>query len=219
MDPVTASILAKGAIGVGQLIGGSAGIFGTKRPKYEIPEALRQSVSLARLRYADPMSPGYSEAEANVDLATANQIRAAQESGNPQESLGAITGAQNEAYRDLAQMNEESQYRDEVMLSQELGKMAEAENLQFQLNELAPFQDAFRESRDVFGAGIENLTGALDEYGIVGNEPFEGEPDFLSQMPGRSSYKKKLYGMTGGPTDYMAAFLASKGLAKGFKGF
>lgn len=158
-------MIMQGALGAGQAIGGLMGL--RDRPEYEIPDALKQSVALARARVSNPYMEGYTQATEQLDLQTANAIRAAQESGNAQEAIAGVAGAQQRGASDLARMNEESQRRDIDSLVSVLGSLSQAQDQEWQMNEFAPFADSSREARDVFGAGMENLYGALDKYGIA----------------------------------------------------
>lgn len=167
MNPALIPVILQAGAGAAQLIGGSGSLFGNKRPEYEIPDALKQTLALAKIRASDPYAPGYSQAKSNVDLSTANLINAAP---NKQESLGMIAGAQNAAYRDLAEMNAQSQYQDEMNLQQALGDYAKAEDLAFQMNEFGPYADRAQEGRNVVGAGLENLFTAADQYAMIGED-------------------------------------------------
>ena len=58
--------LAQGVVGLGQTIGGA--LSSAKRPEYELPPALRESLALARINVANPYSAGYGQAKAQSDL-------------------------------------------------------------------------------------------------------------------------------------------------------
>lgn len=159
--------LISGGVGLAQTIGGALGSFGAKRPKYEIPESLKQSVALARIRTQDPYAPGYTQAKENLDLAAANALYASQQSGNAQIGLGEIVGQTEAGYRNLQEQNIQSQQRDISEYQSALGEMAKAEDLQFQMNEFAPYAQKYQQSRDIFGAGLENIMGAARDYGLI----------------------------------------------------
>ena len=159
------SIIA-GVTGAGQVLGGLFGALGNKRPEYEIPESLRQSVALARLKVQDPNAPGYSQAREQLDLTAANALYAAQQSGGAQIGLGEVVGQTEAGARHLQQMNVEDQARDVERYQSSLGELAQAEDVQFQMNEFAPYAQRAQESRDVFGAGLENIMLGAREYGL-----------------------------------------------------
>lgn len=164
MDP----ILLQTILGATQTAGGLIGRLMADRPTNEIPEALRQSLALAKARVANPYSEGYSAAKDQLDLQQSNALAAAQQSGNPQESIAQITGASERGARQLQAQNEASQEQDIQDLTRVLSDVQRAQEMQFQYNEQAPFLDQFRESSDVFGAGMENLYGALDTKALLG---------------------------------------------------
>jgi len=124
-------------------------------------------LALSKLRVSDPYSPGYSQQRETADLATANALMSAQQSGQTSEAIQTVAASQQAAYRDINQMMEADQDRDEQMLQQSLAQYAREENENFMANELAPYQDRFRESRDVFGAGLENIVQGIDDKALM----------------------------------------------------
>lgn len=149
------------------MLGGAIGSLTNKRPEYEIPDSLRQSLSLAKAAFLDPKMSGYEQAAESIDMQTANQLAAATQGGRGAESVAALAGQQQAAYRDLEAQNQLSQDRDRAGLTSELAKVAQAEDMAWQMNEFAPYKDKAQRSADVFGAGMENVVGALDDYGIA----------------------------------------------------
>lgn len=162
MDPLTMLTLAQGVVGLGQTIGGA--LSGAKRPEYELPPALRESLALARINVANPYSPGYRQAKAQSDLTMANQIAAAQQQGNPQESIQTIAAGQQKTQRELEMYNEQDQKQDVSNLQGELGKLQQAQDLMFQMNQFAPYADKSQQSKNMIGAGLENMFAAGDQY-------------------------------------------------------
>lgn len=159
--------LISGGVGLAQTIGGAIGTLGAKRPEYEVPEALEQSVALARIRTQDPYAPGYTQAKENLDLAAANALYTAQQSGNAQIGLGEVVGRTEAGYRGLQEMNIEDQARDVRDYESSLAQLAEAQDMEYQMNEFAPYAQRYQESRDVLGAGLENVMGAAKDYGLL----------------------------------------------------
>mgnify|MGYP006910134126 FL=1 len=182
---MTMMALAQGAVGLGQVIGGA--FSSAKRPEYKMPEAVRQSLALAKMNVANPYSPGYSQAKAESDLTAANQLQAAQQQGNPMEAIQTIAGAQQKANRDLQMYNEQDQKSDVSNLQGELAKVAQAQDLMFQMNEFAPYQDKSQQSKNMIGGGLENLFGAggqlaeMDLLGKIYGESPVGTPSGVSQ--------------------------------------
>jgi len=154
--------LGQGILGGAQMIGGL--LSGGKRPEYEIPPALRESLALARVNVADPNAPGYGQAKMQADLTLSNQLAAAQQQGNPQESIQSLAGAQQKSMRDLEMYNQQSQQQDYASLQGELGKLQQAQDLQFQMNQFAPYADKSQQSKNMIGGGLQNIFSAGDMY-------------------------------------------------------
>lgn len=148
------------------------------RKNYRPPEALTQSLALAKIQASDPLMPGYNQAKGNIDANTANALMAASRLGGGQQSVQSIAAGQNAAYRNLAQMNEESQYRDYANLSGQLGNLANAQDMMYQINTFGPAADMYREGRDMTGAGLQNAFGALSTYSgnLGGARRTSGQP-------------------------------------------
>jgi hypothetical protein len=149
-------ILVSGATSAAQLLGGF-GKLARRRPEYEIPESARRALGMASARATDPRMPGYGQAQENINLAAANAMSALQQSGNTAIGLQGVVGQAQAANRDLSAQNEMSQQRDLMSYESALGTMGEYEDLQFQMNEFAPYSDRQQEGRDMIGGGLENL--------------------------------------------------------------
>jgi len=158
--------LIQGIVGTGQMVGGGISMLTNRRPDYEIPESTRQALALAQAQFADPYMPGYERAEENIDLATSNAIRAAQEGGNARAGFQGSVAEAGAATRDLAARNEMAQQADSEQLQRVLQVMAQAEDLEFQMDEFAPFADRQQMSADIIGAGLENYMGAAEDFGL-----------------------------------------------------
>ena len=162
MDPFSVLAIAQGAVGLGQTIG--SWFKKDKRPEYKMPDALKQSLALAQMNVGS-RAPGYSQAVDEANLITSNQLGAVQ---NRAEAVQGIAGAQQAQMRDINRMDAESERQDRLNLQNTLSQVAQAQDQEFAANELAPYQDAAREKRDMFGAGMENIFGALNLAGVTG---------------------------------------------------
>jgi hypothetical protein len=140
-----------------------------KRPTYSIPKALNQKLARAEFEAASPYMPGYSQAKDQLDMVSANAVQAASEVGNIQEMLPAIAAQQSSSELKLAEQNAMDQNRDEEILLAALSEMAAAQDQEFQMNEFAPFADAYNEGREMIGAGTTNLMSALIAGQLTGS--------------------------------------------------
>lgn len=127
-------------IGGAQAIGGLLGkAFGKKRPEYEIPESVRQAVSLAALDAGSPYAPGYEEARAGLDVASSNALSMASQSGlGSASSLGAVVGQQEAGLRSLAADNAAYRAGAQERYQNALTMLGGYEEKEWQLNEFAP---------------------------------------------------------------------------------
>jgi hypothetical protein len=80
--------------------------------------------------------------------------------------------------------NEQSQRQDVGDLQGELAKVAQAQDLIFQMNEFAPYQDKSQQSKNMIGGGIENIFAAGSEFTSV---------DLLKKLYGPDGPVKKDY--------------------------
>lgn len=164
MDPLTLSTL----IGAGQAIGGFAKTL-RKRPEYDIPEGAKQALAIAQAQAADPNMPGYSQAKDQIDLATANALDVARQTGAAAYGTQAAVAQAQAANRELAGMNETAQRADIQNLQGAQMAMADRQDLQFQMNKFAPYADAVQEGRDMFGAGLENIVNSQTLSAFMGS--------------------------------------------------
>ena len=155
------------ATSIGQFAGGLARR--VDRPQYEISDSAKQALALSRAKATTPYMPGYSQAKTNIDLATANKIKAAGQYGNAQESLAGIAGQEASMIRNINARNEAFRDKSINEYGSELNRMAQREDMEFKLNKLDPYKDQFQEGRDMTGAGIENLFGGFDKLGQLDN--------------------------------------------------
>ena len=160
-------------LNAGGLIGRE--LMGSSRPKYRIPQSARESLSRARILADDTVSPVEQRQLDEIALSTANAVRAAQESGNALETVASIQGQQDRATRQVMADSAADQRRDIEMLMRALGQTAEREDLQFQMNEFAPFAERQQEVRDIFGAAAQNAAGIAEKQRVL---------DMISKMSG-----------------------------------
>ena len=153
--------LLKFGLGALQGAGGLGGMLSNKRPQFEIPQAAQQALSIANMR-ANSNMPNYNASVANAQLGTANTIAAAKEAGNPLTVLPQLQATENAAMRGIE--NQNMQYHDQAVQhqQQQLQRQADYQEQQFQVNQFAPYADKQNRSNQLIGAGLSNMTGALD---------------------------------------------------------
>ena len=135
---------------------------GTPRPKYEIPNEVLQATTIARQNYADTVMPGQSFMEGQNNLAAQNAIQALQVSGAPISAVAGIQAQQSKNAQEIGIQAANWQRQDETAYQQALGMLADQKAQQWQVNEFAPYSQAYAEGRQMMGAGMENMYGAFD---------------------------------------------------------
>lgn len=137
------------------------------RPEYKVPPALQQAVALAQMRARDPMMPGQALMYEQNQLAAANALESAKNAGSVNESISQILAGLTKSNMDVNIQAQRDQKQDEQDLTQQLGKLADAQNMAFEINELGPAKDRYNEKRDMFGAGITNIFKSLESKQLV----------------------------------------------------
>lgn len=175
MDPITASILLSAGTNLAGF--GLKRFLGSERPEYEIPNSARQALGLARIQAADKNMPGEQKAIERAGVSSANAVRAAQESGNVLESISGIQGQYDAATQGILARSEADQKNDQQRLAQQLGQMAQYEDMRYQMNEYAPYAEKQQETRDLVGALSTNLSSAMLHQGLNSQTMARGVDD------------------------------------------
>jgi hypothetical protein len=166
MDPMTAAILGRAALGGGQILGSL--LTKAKRPKYEIPKSEREALAMAKLRAADPNMPGQQRAEDRAMLAEANAVRGAQDSGNAMEVIPAISAGTQGNLADISAQSAQFQNQDLDRLDSALSRNAEYQDQEFQMNEFAPYAQKYELKQQLLGGGLENIAKAGEQFVLNG---------------------------------------------------
>ena len=154
---------APAVIGLGQSIFGAikASKAERNRPEYQVPDATMAATGLAGMRASNPYMPGYAQAKGNIDVAAANALQVASQGGNVAATLQGVVGQQESGLRGLAQQSAEYRDRAQSQYIGQLGELSKAQDMEFQLNEYAPYARKYQEGRDMFGAGLQNIMSGL----------------------------------------------------------
>jgi hypothetical protein len=166
MDPLTFAIpgAIKGALGLGQLIGGS--LMKVKRPEYEIPDVAKEELAMSRMM-ANGRMPGVNYANMRIDQNAASAAyRTNRAATNPNQILAAQAGIQMNADiagRGLMEAEAGDQYRRLANLSRSLRMMSDFKDKEFELNKMQPYQDKARTKAALVQGGLLNLFGGVGE--------------------------------------------------------
>lgn len=158
----------KNVVGNAQLIGGIIKGIGNKRPEYQIPKEAQAALRLSQVNYADPFMPGEQRAYDQNMLAAANAARMYTESGAGVAGAAAVQAGQSKGAMDISVQSAMFKQRQLQNLQGQLGTMAEYKDKQWQMNKFAPYAQRYNESREMIGAGITNISGAMSGMSKLG---------------------------------------------------
>ena len=184
--------IAKSVSGLFQTGKGLSNLFGSKRPEYEIPTAQNQATALAGLRASSDMG-GYNQAKSDIGTSTGNALTAARESGNPMALIGQIQGNENNAVNKLNIQNSEYRNQQQQNYQNALSQQAQYQDKAWQINKFSPYMDKQQEGRQMVGAGLSNVFGAMSDA-----NNFKMYQDLLKGVNNTSGINASLSGGQGG---------------------
>lgn len=180
----------QGIQGISQLISGGKARRESERnrPVYEIPEATKQALALARANYADPFMPGEGRMLDRNSMAAANAARAAIEGGGGLSSIAGIQAAEARGAENIGIASANQQQQDLANFQGQLGNMANYADQEWQMNKYAPWADKYNEAKERIGAGQQNLFGALNSAANIGlGQAMMGGKSNVNGTPGMST--------------------------------
>ncbi len=156
--------LIQGGLGLMQLAAGSR--LNPQRPQYEIPAAAQEELAMSRMQQNGRM-PGVNYAEQRINQ---NSARAGyglnRAATNPNQILNGLASIQmnaNIASRGLMEAEAGDAIRRDSNLRRSLGVMAGYQNRKWEVDKMAPFQDAARTKAALVGGGLQNLSGGVNQ--------------------------------------------------------
>jgi hypothetical protein len=163
-------LIAQGAVGLGQLMGGIATKTG-KRPQYQAPQALQDSYRQATSEANATGDPMMAAAQDRIRQNTANTIGAAQKStrssGSLLNAVGNAQVAENAGMNNLSMQGMGLREQRRARRYQVAGQMAQAQDKAFEINQMQPYMDKMNAKRGLMGAGLQNIMGGMSDYAAV----------------------------------------------------
>lgn len=169
MDPITMATMssfirpALGAIQTG--VGFLTPI--PDRPEMEIPESAQAALGSAELQSTMTRLPGQASIEGRLDRVTANTLNTIERLGDsPVANVNAAArayGNQLDKETELGIKGGEMWLRNQDVLRTEQNRMANWEQKKWQTNEMDPYMSKVAAISAMRGAGIQNLTGGLQD--------------------------------------------------------
>jgi len=236
MEPITLALLAAGAsgavktgVGIGQSIKGRKLSRGA-RPTKEISPAMNEYLANAKAMAANSRLPGQSAIEQQIGGSAASGIRSAQEgassSAGLMASIAGIKGNEANALANLGIAGAEMQAANQDKLQMALLKYGQAQDEQFDINKMQPFQDKMQAAQALKGAGLQNIVGGIDTMAgaaSIGAQEAAGakgaNPASTSQPKFGVSNSTSRLGMTGANANLGAQTNTQKYLSAKRRGF
>jgi hypothetical protein len=160
--------LFKGFEGIRQRRDAEKGLASLERPEYTTPEEVNRMLGISQMRYSDSFMPGQGMLMDRIDQQAANAFAQGTEAGNPFALISNIQGQAGAQYQDLQARQMQQKLSNEAAYQQALMQMSQYKDLEWQMNEFAPYKDKYTELRDIYGAGTQNMYGALDSLSAIG---------------------------------------------------
>jgi len=144
-----------------------------QRPQYEIPAAAQEELAMSRMQQNGRM-PGVNYAERRIGQnSAAARYGLNRGATNPNQILNGLASIQMNASiasRGLMEAEAGDAIRRDSNLRRSLGVMANYQNRKWEVDKMAPFQDAARTKAALVGGGLQNLSGGVNQglSGILG---------------------------------------------------
>ena len=164
MSGVTAGLQA--GLGLYQLFKGINQERNNPRPTYQIPEQLQKQLSSAELQALEGMPE--QQRQNYIDQLmqqSASAISSANDRRGGLASIGTVLNSQNEANKNLLAMDAQARMQNMGNLQNVRTNYAQAEDKQFQLNQLNPFYERAQSAQAMKGAGLQNIMGSVQGFG------------------------------------------------------
>jgi len=111
------------------------------RPEYNVPDATKSACATASREYNNGELPGLNRILDKIGTSSANSIAAAQQGGNALGSIAGIQAGENDALLNVGVANAEYRKSNLDRLLRESQNMAAAQDMQWQMNQYAPWAD------------------------------------------------------------------------------
>lgn len=157
------------ASGIAQNIKGKKIQRATVRPTYVIPDEIKANLKQAEQEAAYGLDAASKQiATQGIDRGTAAALYGANSRRAGLAGMGGVVQANNDAFSNLAAMDEMERQRKKSALSDARNTMAGYKDKAWQVNQFDPYQLKVDESQALIGAGLQNIGGALNTVGSVG---------------------------------------------------
>ena len=190
MDPFTISALISGGVqlgtGIYQAIRSSQ--IEANRPKYEIPDEIKQNLTQAQLNAIEGMPEDVRNRY--IDQLTRTMATGLQALGDRRGGIAGVAGlarTATDANRDLAAMDAQQRQQQEANLMNARQTMANYKDKAFDWNEKQKYLEEAQAKQALSGAAIQNITGSANN--VMGGLMQAKYMDFLKGAYGNTGAK------------------------------
>ena len=189
MSPLFIPAAAQAGFGLLQTVAGA--LIKPKRPRYNIPGAVSESVAMARQMANTTVRPGNDRALADIERGTTNSIQQAKAVSNSgSQLLDFASQAGTDRLRAISgnnAMNAQFSFNAKRNLQDQLGNLGRYQDRQWDYNSNQPYQQKAQLKSSLIGAGLQNMWGASESAQFA------------------NTYGRLLGDMSGAPTTRSAA--------------
>lgn len=190
MDPITMMLIAQAGAGAYQLIKGSAQMANNKRPEYQIPDEIKNNLTMAQQQALEGLPEEQRKIFIeNIQRSSANAISQAQDRRSGLVGLTGIAQSESDAYRNLLAMDVAARQANQAKVVAANKDMATYKDQAFEANQMEPYRFKQNQASAMVGSGMQNLFGAAqgavmqDIYKPNATQAQSIMPDTQAQMP------------------------------------
>lgn len=161
MDPITMMLIAQAGVGAYQLIKGSAQMANNKRPEYQIPDEIKNNLTMAQQQALEGLPEEQRKIFIeNIQRSSANAISQAQDRRSGLVGLTGIAQSESDAYRNLLAMDVAARQANQAKVVAANKDMATYKDQAFEANEMEPYRFKQNQASAMVGSGMQNIFGA-----------------------------------------------------------
>jgi len=190
--PVLAALgaIVPAITGLAQGIGGL--VAGGKRPQYEIPKEVLDSINLARQRSSQAYSPGYMAASQSNQVALANMISGIQQSGRPLEGISSVGSFQQRSLARLQSENERFQDRSLDTYINAARQLTPASQYEFEANDFGRYAQGRGTAQSGFQNFIDSAPGLLSAISSLSGQKWKKFSKFMEDPNNASMFMNSI---------------------------
>lgn len=193
---MTMMLIAQGGVGAYQLIKGSAELANNKRPEYQIPDEIKNNLTMAQQQALEGLPEEQRKIFIeNIQRSSANAISQAQDRRSGLVGLTGIAQSESDAYRNLLAMDVAARQANQAKVVAANKDMATYKDQAFEANQMEPYRYKQNQANAMIGSGMQNLFGAAqgavmqDIYKPNATQAQSTMPDTQAQMPVDNNFR------------------------------